>query len=850
MTAKTSFGTWLRQRRRTLDLTQQAFADQVGCARITLSRIEADTLKPSKELALILLEKVGIPLSEREQWVPFARGHSGLPSKNVQPFISIGPQTNLPVSLTSFIGREKEQKEIIQLIGKHRLVTLAASGGVGKTRLALKVGEQLSKDYIKGVWFVDLASLNESAMLPQAIAAIFNIPSQSNTPVTELLINFLHNKSLLLILDNCEHLLDACIPLITTLLTNCADLKILATSREALAIDGEALYRVSSFSVPVNQSFELTENISGYESVRLFIERAQLVQTNFSMTIENNSSVVQICHRLDGIPLAIELAAARVDVLQVDEIWMQLQQCFDLLQSNQRTVIPRHQTMRASIDWSWNLLTEPEQIFMSQLSIFAGGWTFETAQAVCDGDVLSLTSALVRKSLIMVYREAGQETRYRFHEIIRQYAREKLVESGEEVNIARRHLEYFLQLSEQAELALKGSAQKEWYARLRLERDNIRAALVCAAQTDIEAGLYIAGRLHRFWERFDIREGARWLEEFIQKPESHNYSLARAKALLAWGWQQHIFQNFGLAHSVGQECLELYQACNDKQGEVDALTLLGSMLPSEGVPDMEILQRALSLAQSINDPWRQAMVLDRMSFVESEYQWKIYDLEKALRFYRKAGDLQSVAGCLSGLGKQHGLNGEFKTSQRNLEEMMELNRQLGTDIGMGGAAVILSRIESMNGAFEKARSLLEERISVFKDFGIRMPYLWTCVYLGHLLSRQGDIIQARDILAKTVQEFYRDNSEIGIAFTLEGVSGVYAAQNKPEHAARLIGWADAIRKKVSDERPALEQADVDKIIDVCLAQMGEVAFSDAYDEGQKMTLDQVVALALKIVEET
>jgi len=406
-------------------------------------------------------------------------------------------------------------------------------------------------------------------------------------------------------------------------------------------------------------------------------------------------------------------------------------------------------------------------------------------------------------------------------------------------------LKYFLQLSEQAELALKGSAQKEWYARLKVERDNVRAALVWAAQTDIEAGLYLSARLDRYWGRFDIREGARWLAEFIQKPESNTHPLAQAKALLAWGWQQHILQNSGLAHSAAQECLELYRVCNDKRGEVDALTLLGSVLHLEGVADMEIFQRALSLSESIKDPWRQAFVLDRMSFVESKYQRKIYDLEKALRLYRKAGDLQSVTACLSGLGKQHGLNGEFEASQRKLEEMMELNRQLGTDIGMGGAAVILSRIESMKGHFEQARFLLEERISVFEDFGIRMPYLWTCAYLGHLLSRQGDIIPARDVLAKTVQEFYRDKSEIGVAFTLEGMAEVYTAEDQPEHAARLLGWADAIRKKVNDERPGLEQADVDKIIEACLAKLGEVAFSDAYDEGQRMTLDEAVAYALQ-----
>jgi predicted ATPase/DNA-binding XRE family transcriptional regulator len=425
MQEEISFGKWLYKQRRALDLTRQAFADQVGCAEVTLRRIEAGTLKPSKELASLLLEKLGIPGTELPQWISFARGLSGFPSQYIS---SKKPITNLPAPLTTFIGREKEQLEVIQLIAKHRLVTLTGSGGVGKTRLSIKVGEQILGNYADGLWLVELAALSDPTLIPQTAVGLFGITAQSNIPFTDLLINFLHAKSALLILDNCEHLLDACAHFSDTLLKSCPLLKILATSREPLGSAGEAIYRVPSLALP--DSKQLLDSFREFESVNLFEERAQLAQFDFSLTLENASSVAQICHRLDGIPLAIELAAAKVGVLSTEQIAKQLDESFNLLTGGNRTALPRHHTLRASMNWSWGLLTELEQTLMRQLSVFAGGWTLESAYAVCDGDVLNLMSALVKKSLVVANQASGQEPRYRFHEIVRQYMYERLSESG------------------------------------------------------------------------------------------------------------------------------------------------------------------------------------------------------------------------------------------------------------------------------------------------------------------------------------------------------------------------------------------------------------------------------------
>jgi predicted ATPase/DNA-binding XRE family transcriptional regulator len=840
MTTEISFGNWLRQRRRTLDLTQQAFADLVGCARSTLRRIEAGDLKPSKELALILLEKLGIPESERPEWIRFARGLSLIHQKSIQEFIPSRRLTNLPAALTSFIGRENEQDEVIQLLAKNRLVTLAGAGGIGKSRLAQQVGEKLLNDYPQGVWFVSFDSLADPAFVPQTVASVFDILEEPNHPAIEILKNILRQKTMLIILDNCEHLLTACAQLIKTLLIYCPDLKILVTSREILNMEGEAICYLPSLSIPENDD-ALPEKMNEFESVRLFEERAALAFSAFRLTKETAQTVGQICRRVDGIPLAIELAAARIDTLQANEILKQLNQCFDLLANNRRVALPRHQTMRASMDWSWGLLSEAEQIFLRQLPVFAGGWTLESAQAVCEGDALNLSSALVKKSLIMMNPESGRETRYRFHEIVRQYTREKLIEAGEEENIRTRHLKYFLLFSEQAEPALKGPTQIEWYARLSEERDNIRAALEWADQTDVEAGLYLSSRLHRPWDNIDSRAGSYWLPKFLQKPESHAYPKARAKALCAHIWILDSLEQPEAARSAAEECLRLYRALGDQQGEVDGLLWLGweSSNPAE---KLSLLQEALALAQSLGDMQRQAEALGKLGWVGQVDRFVQY--AKAITLARALGDWLGLAHRLYNVGMFLMLNGDLESAQKHLDESRALFQQLNPRLAEAQFLPAYGQVALLQGDFEKARACFQEEAKIYAEFGNRLGYLWARVRLGYVALREDNFNEANRNFAETVYNFQRDHNIEGVIFTLEGMAGLYVATDKPVMAARLIGWADALREQIKDKRPLLEQADVNKIIETCLVEMGEVAFSDAYDDGQKMTMDEAVAYVL------
>jgi predicted ATPase/DNA-binding SARP family transcriptional activator len=761
---------------------------------------------------------------------------------------TIPPKHNLPSQLSSFIGREKEQTEIMNLLAKNRLVTLLGTGGIGKTSLALQVGHKLLNEYPNGIWFIALDSLSDPNLVPQTVAAVFEIRESSDRSVNELLINRLHEKTTLLILDNCEHVVEACAKFATTLLSNCPKLKILATSREVLNISGEATYRTPSLSIPEQDEASL-ENLTEYESILLFTERAALASSSFTLTEENARAVIDICRKVDGIPLAIELAAARVNMLQVSEILNQLQGSFALLSTDNRTASLRQQTLQASVDWSWGLLDEAEQTFMRQLSVFAGGWTLESAAAVCDGDVLSLTQALVKKSLIVVDQGSGRTTRYRFHEIVRQYAREKLIKASEEDEVRRRHLNYFLQLTGEAEPSLKGPAQIEvWMARLNEERDNLRTALRWADETDLEAGLYISGRLQGFWESLNVDEGARWITKFIGKPESNEYPHAKAKALYALGVLLLWSEKFAQATSVAEECLTVFRACGDQQGEADALLLLGydlQYLDKRESAD-ELYEQSLVLARALGDARRQALALFRLGYDHPERQIAYW--EKAIALFRQVDDRSSMASLLCATARfRILLMGDIETAQKNLEEAIQFGPVRGRNIAglWEEASFAKSLIALMRGDYEQAAALLEETLVLTEDLGNRMGHLWTRVHLGHIALRAGDLTEARATFAETAQNFHKDSSTIGVVFTLEGLAGLSVAVGKPERAATLIGWTDATREQIINPRPFLEQANVDRDIAAIMAKIGSSAFEVAYDSGREMTLDEAVELALK-----
>ena len=443
----------------------------------------------------------------------------------------------------------------------------------------------------------------------------------------------------------------------------------------------------------------------------------------------------------------------------------------------------------------------------------------------------------------MIVNQASRRgTRYRFHEIVRQYALEKLIQTGEEGNIRTRHLKYFLKLSEEAEPALRGSSQMEWYLLLNNERDNIRVALEWAARKDVEAGLYLSGRLHHFWESFDLRQGARWLAEFLQKSKSKKYPAARAKALCTQALLTFSIQDFNLAYISAQESLELSKASGDKIGEIDALFALGLAdftAPTEKA--IELYERTLVLSNSIGDPWRKAYALAHLG----GYKNRPSQLEEAAKLFEKLGDFETSSKNVLYIVMRNMLDGNLQSAEKWLAKAAKVSDNLNNKMLEAEILHNYGRIAFIKGNYKKARNDLQEAFEIASLVGHQMTALWTSVLLGYVALREGNLKESYNIFAKTAQEFQKDESESGVIFTLEGMAGLKVSVHNHGGAACLIGWADVMRQKNKDPRPFIEQTDVDKIISACLDKMGEAAFSDAYDEGQKMTLDEAIGYALQ-----
>ncbi|MEJ7816454.1 MAG: AAA family ATPase, partial [Rubrobacter sp.] len=423
---------------------------------------------------------------------------------------------NLPLELSSFVGREKELAEVKRLLEDTRLLTLTGAGGCGKTRLALAIASELLEGFEDGVWMVELVPLADPSLVPQAVASTLGVREEPGRSPTETLSDYLGSKKLLLVLDNCEHLIEACAALAETLLRSCSELRVLATSREALGITGEVAWPVPSLSLPDLRRLPAVESLPQYESALLFVERAEAVKPDFALTEQNAPAVAQVCYRLDGIPLAIELAAARVKVLPVEQISERLDDCFRLLAAGSRTAMPRHRTLHATMDWSHELLPEAERTLFRRLSVFSGGFSLDAAEWVCAGEELErdegleLLSHLVDKSLV-VAREEGGEARYRLLETVRQYGWERLSESDEAVEFRERHAGYYLALAEEAEPELKREGQVAWLERLERERDNLRAAMRwLLGRGELEEVARLGWALWLFWGiRAHFAEGRR-----------------------------------------------------------------------------------------------------------------------------------------------------------------------------------------------------------------------------------------------------------------------------------------------------------------------------------------------------
>jgi predicted ATPase/DNA-binding CsgD family transcriptional regulator len=583
-----------------------------------------------------------------------------MPDVSPASTLPVGGSDNLPVQVTRFVGREREIAEVGRLLATTRLLTLTGAGGCGKTRLALRIAADALPGYPDGAWLVELAAVADPALVPQTVAFAVGARELPGQTATDGLVHFLRGRTLLLLLDNCEHVVDAAARLADALLRSCPSLRVLATSREALGAAGETAWRVPSLALPPSAAGELPlDRLAEYEAIRLFVDRARAANPAFAVTAANAPAIADVCGRLDGIPLAIELAAARVRVVSAEQIAARLDDRFRLLTAGPRTAVPRQQTLRATVDWSYDLLSEPERALLRRLAVFAGGWTFEAAEAVAAGDglqshaLLDLLAQLVDKSLVIADEQRGA-ARYRLLETLRQYAHERLAEAGEAERTRDRHLAHFLALAEEAEPALRGAAALAFLDRLAEELDNLRAALEWSLRGRGDAALRLSGALAWFWWARDRHtEGRRWLARALAADPDR--SAARMKALHGAGWLAHHQRDLDEARALLDESLAIARGSGDRWTEAFVLHVQGRVAYFAGDPaGVRALGReSLAVAEEVGDDWLTAWPLHLLgiaAYIEGDYPAARAYYERSLAIRRAVGFREGVGVLLCLLG--------------------------------------------------------------------------------------------------------------------------------------------------------------------------------------------------------
>src|SRR3984893_6200451 len=615
-----------------------------------------------------------------------------------------GRPNNLPQQVTSFVGRERELTDIRNQLGSTRLLTLFGAGGLGKTRLSLQVAAEVLDDYPDGVWFVDLAPMTDERLVPQAVALVLGVKEEAGRPVLEALVNYVSDRKLLVILDNCEHLLHSCGELATQLIRSGPHLRLLTSSRQPLHVAGETTYHVPSLSVPEPQRAVTIQALTQYEAVRLFVDRARAMQPSFQITDSNSRAVVGICHRLDGIPLALELAAARVRALSVDEIAARLNDRFHLLTGGDRTALPRQQTLRASIDWSYNLLTKQERALFRALSVFANGWTLEAAEAVgtaetgSDVEILDLLTNLVEKSLVISDTEDG---RYRLLETVRQYALDRLRKSPEKAPVCDRHLNFYLTLAEQARPELVGPNQGVWLKRLDIERENFLAASTwCgSAENGADLGLKLAHALKRYWlNRGLLGLGYRICVDALGRSNAGERNAARCQALFNAG-------QLALAMGRYREALEHLVECLSVGREIEHQVMVAAVLQPLGLASV-----GLGDTSSARGYFQDAYALAQ-----------------------QLGDKRQVAAAINALAQLDRLQGNLDSAESLYEKALQLAREVGDREIIAVALLNLAMVSIGRASEDSARAMLLEVLAIADESGFKpagQSALEVCAGLG------------------------------------------------------------------------------------------------------------------------
>ncbi len=727
---------------------------------------------------------------------------------------------NLPAQLSSFIGREREIAEAKELLAASRLVTMTGPGGTGKTRLALQTAAELLDNFGDGLWFTDLAPLADPEGVPSAVATTLGLGDEPSRPLMARLTEFLQARQLLLVLDNCEHVIAGCAVLVDGLLSSCPSLRVLATSREALALPGETVMAIPALSVPPSpDSRELTlESVSAYEAVQLFKERAAAAAPHFALTDANAPTVARICSRLDGVPLAIELAAARVKSLSANQIEARLEDRFRLLTGGSRTALPRQQTLRATIDWSYQLLTEGERTLFRRLSVFVGGWTLEAAEAVCadevigSGAVFDLAAQLVDRSLVVFEEEPTP--RYGYLETIREYSSEKLIDAAEGGATRDAHLAWFVALAEAAESHMRGADRGRWLQLLGRENDNLRAALQWSDETPDGARLLVrlVAALWWFWmERNKLDEGEAWIN----------------RALL-------IATDLQLRKSRGQ-VLNGSAALAYMQGH-------HTQAKGRGI-------EAVALFRDLGDTWNVAFALGQLAmfvYAMGEYDEARAIAEECTLLFRQSGDRWGLAIPLGTLARIALRGHDYERARALLEESLAIRRQVGDPWLVAQTLNALGDVARAQDDIDGAAKFYEDSLIAFEGLGNVSSRSGVLHNLGHVARRRGQYPAAARYFSQSLKLFREQHDQLGIAECIVGIAGVASGTKNAAEAAQLLGAADQLLASIDAVISPSNEGDYQSILREVHAQLGSRESMAERAVGALSSIEHAIVRALEV----
>jgi predicted ATPase/transcriptional regulator with XRE-family HTH domain len=820
--AEVSFGEWLKRQRGAEGLTQEQLALQINCSTSALRKFESEERHPSAQIAQRLAEIFNVPKNERTAFLRFTRGDwKYAPGGTIEDapwrVSTKSSRSNIPATTTSLIGREQQITDIRgHLLNIDiRLVTLIGPPGIGKTRLSIESARASLSDFSDGVFFVALASLDDASLVPFTIVQSLGYVEAKDKSAMQQLIEGIGDKQMLLVLDNLEHIIEDSAPLASGLLSACPRLKILTTSREALRISGEWLYPVPSLHIPKENSFLDLETAAQFPSLTLFVERARAVRSDFLLNEGNVRAIASICAQLDGLPLAIELIAARMRLMSPQALLERLNSQYVLSADGMRAESARQKTLDNAISWSYNLLPPDEQKLFAGLSVFVGGFTLEAAESIFSpllpGKAISnLIALLVDKSLLQGISDKNSELRYDMLVTIRQFALNNLRRMGNESDVRNRHLAYFCRMAEQARSHLRSSQQLVWLDRLETEHDNIRAVLNWAQDSGaIRAGLHLATDLEMFWiYRAYLREPCLTLENLLAKSLPDDDIQVLARGHFVTGLLQMMLGNLVAGHAHGQEserlCLQL--GPTSKADLADARNLL-------------IYNNPIHMRQGY---------------------------EENLKLFQEAGDQWQIAHTIYNIGEVLQVNGDFAGARQAYERSLALFQACGDNIRVAQQNRLLASIAFEEGKYAEARTNYEEALSFYRHARFNLEIHIPLYKLGTIAIREKDFARAK---ARFSECLVFNQKFVAFSLLVEcliGFASIANAEEDFERAAQLLGAAGAEKKARQTLLGSFERAEFDRNIQVGRNQLGEDGFTVLEERGQAMTMEQAIVYALDV----